>query len=131
MPCDHLIKTNELSLDQSAIIEPLSIGAHAVRRSDLQKGDFALVIGAGPIGLGVMQAAKQKGAKVIAMDMNEERLAFSKVWAKVDYAINVENGPVEQLMNITNGDKQALFLMPLEAVNPWLMLSNIQPMEES
>ncbi|WP_018932197.1 zinc-binding alcohol dehydrogenase family protein [Gracilibacillus lacisalsi] len=104
VPCDHLIKTNALTLDQSAILEPLSIGAHAVRRSNLQKDDVTLVIGAGPIGLGVMQAAKQKGAKVIAMDMNDERLAFSKQWANLDYSINVLNGPVEQLMNITNGD---------------------------
>lgn len=104
VPCDHLIRTNELTLDQSAILEPLSIGAHAVRRSDLQKGDFVLVIGAGPIGLGVMQAAKQTGAKVIAMDINEERLVFSKRWANVDYSINLLSGPVEQLMNITNGE---------------------------
>lgn len=104
VPCDHLIKTNELTLDQSAIIEPLSIGAHAVRRADLQKGDFALVIGAGPIGLGVMQAAKQKGAIVIAMDMNEERLAFSEQWTNPDYSIHALNDPVAQLMNITNGD---------------------------
>ncbi|SFL93083.1 hypothetical protein SAMN04487943_105139 [Gracilibacillus orientalis] len=108
VPCDHLIKTNALTLDQSAILEPLSIGAHAVRRSDMQKGDFALVIGAGPIGLGVMQATKQKGAKVIAMDMNEERLAFSAQWANVDYSINVLNDPVEQLMNITNGDMPSI-----------------------
>lgn len=104
VPYDHLIKTNELTLDQSAILEPLSIGAHAVRRAELQKGDIVLVIGAGPIGLGVMQAAKLKGATVIAMDMNDERLTFSKQWAKVDDCINVLNGPVEQLMKITNGD---------------------------
>lgn len=104
VPYDHLIKTNELTLDQSAILEPLSIGAHAVRRADLQKDDTVLVIGAGPIGLGVMQAAKQKGAKVIAMDMNDKRLTFSKQWAKADDCINVLNGPAEQLMKITNGD---------------------------
>ncbi|WP_058306231.1 zinc-binding alcohol dehydrogenase family protein [Gracilibacillus massiliensis] len=108
VPCDHLIKTKELTLDQSAILEPLSIGAHAVRRSDLQKDDIALVIGAGPIGLGVMQAAKQKGAKVIAMDINEERLAFSEQWADVDVSINVLNEPVEQLMKITNGDMPSI-----------------------
>ncbi|RCW64272.1 zinc-binding alcohol dehydrogenase family protein [Saliterribacillus persicus] len=108
VPYDHLIKTNDLSLDQSAILEPLSIGAHAVRRSDLQKGDFVLVIGAGPIGLGVMQAAKRMGAKVIAMDINEERLMFSENWAKVDYSINLLNGSLEQLKNITNGDMPSI-----------------------
>lgn len=108
VPSDHLIKTNALSLDQSAILEPLSIGAHAVRRSDLRKGDIILVIGAGPIGLGVMQAAKQQGAKVIAMDMNDERLTFSKQWANADETINVLNEPVEQLMQMTNGDMTSI-----------------------
>lgn len=108
VPCDHLIKTNTLTLDQSAVLEPLSIGAHAVRRSELQKDDVVLVIGAGPIGLGVMHAAKQKGARVIAMDTNEERLAFSKKWAGVDCLINVVNESVEQFVNSRNGDRPSI-----------------------
>lgn len=104
VPYDHLIQTNELTLDQTAILEPLSIGAHAVRRSNLKREEFVLVIGAGPIGLGVMTAAKQKGANVIAMDISEERLAFSRKWAKVDFTINPFKKPVKELMKITNGD---------------------------
>lgn len=102
VPIQHLIQTNELTLDQSAILEPLSIGAHAVRRSDIQHGESVLVIGAGPIGLGVMQFAKQKGAKVIAMDMNEERLAFAKQWANVDKIIHATEDPLQQLQKVTN-----------------------------
>nr|WP_239584390.1 zinc-binding alcohol dehydrogenase family protein [Aquibacillus albus] len=104
VPFDHLIQTNGLTLDQSAILEPLSIGAHAVRRSNVKDGEFVLVIGAGPIGLGVITAAKQTGARVIAMDINEERLNFSREWANVDYTINALKTPVDQLMDITDGD---------------------------
>ncbi|WP_240421020.1 zinc-binding alcohol dehydrogenase family protein [Paenibacillus periandrae] len=104
VPASHLIKTDGISLDQAALLEPLSIGAHAVRRSDLQQGEFALVIGAGPIGLGVMVLAKQRGAKVIAMDINEERLKFCQEWAQVDYTVNVLNHPLEALAEITDGD---------------------------
>lgn len=104
VPISHLIKTNGISLDQAAVLEPFSIGAHAVRRSDLQPGDVALVIGAGPIGLGVMAIAKQRGAKVIAMDINDERLAFCRKWATVDHTVNALQLPKEQISAITGGD---------------------------
>jgi 2-desacetyl-2-hydroxyethyl bacteriochlorophyllide A dehydrogenase len=108
IPVDHLLHTEGLTLDQSAIIEPLSIGAHAVRRSELKQGEFALVIGGGPIGLGVMALAKHRGAKVIAMDINEERLIIAKSWAGVDYTVNALHQPKEALAEITGGDYPAI-----------------------
>ncbi|BBH21422.1 alcohol dehydrogenase [Paenibacillus baekrokdamisoli] len=104
VPTSHLILTNGLTLDQTAVLEPLSIGAHAVRRSGLQKGETVLVIGAGPIGLGVMAFAKQSGAKVIVMDMKDERLDFCRQWANVDHTINALHGPKEQLAAIQDGE---------------------------
>ncbi|XEC93382.1 zinc-binding alcohol dehydrogenase family protein [Paenibacillus tarimensis] len=104
VPLTHLIRTGDLSLDQSAVLEPLSIGAHAVRRSGLGSGETALVIGAGPIGLGVMAFAKHRGARVIALDINEERLAFCRQWAKVDGTINGLQHPKEALGELTGGD---------------------------
>lgn len=50
VPYDHLIKTERLSLDQTAVIEPLAIGAHAVRRANIKKDECVLVIGSGPRG---------------------------------------------------------------------------------
>ncbi|MCM3410851.1 zinc-binding alcohol dehydrogenase family protein [Metabacillus litoralis] len=102
IPTDHLVKVNDISLDLAALIEPLSIGAHAVNRSSIVKGENALVIGAGPIGLAVMKFAKQKGANVIAMDINEERLEFCKRWAKVDHIVNGLDNPMERLSALTN-----------------------------
>lgn len=104
VPLSHLIQTNGLTLDQSALLEPFSIGMHAVRRSELRASEVVLVIGAGPIGLGVMAFAKQKGATVIAMDLNEERLDFCRKWAKVDYTVNAGQNPTEQIASITGGD---------------------------
>ncbi|GAA4855681.1 zinc-binding alcohol dehydrogenase family protein [Paenibacillus vulneris] len=101
---DHLLAVDGLSLDQTAIVECFSIGAHAVRRAAVEKGEFALVIGAGPIGLGVMKFAKLAGAKVIALDMNEERLSFCKDWVAADYTVNVKNDPVKAIESITGGD---------------------------
>ncbi|WP_239616739.1 zinc-binding alcohol dehydrogenase family protein [Cohnella mopanensis] len=104
VPVTHLIQTNGLTLDQTAVLEPLSIGAHAVRRSGLLKGETALVIGGGPIGLGVMAFAKYAGARVIAMDINDERLAFSRSWANVDDTVNALHNPQEKLAELTGGD---------------------------
>ncbi|KRE44805.1 zinc-binding alcohol dehydrogenase family protein [Paenibacillus sp. Soil522] len=104
VPVTHLLVTNELTLDQAAVLEPLSIGAHAVRRSGLGAGETALVIGSGPIGLGVMAFAKHRGARVIAMDIQEERLAFCRQWAKVDETVNALQGAKERLAELTGGE---------------------------
>lgn len=104
IPTSHLILTNDIDLDAATIVECLSIGAHAVRRADLHKDDLVLVTGAGPIGLGVMKLAKLAGARVLAMDMNTDRLEFSKQWAAVDATIHVTENPLEKLTALTNGE---------------------------
>jgi len=104
VPVDHLLLTTGLTLDQTACLEPLSIGAHAVRRSELKMGEFVLVIGAGPIGLGVMAAAKLQEAKVIAMDINDERLLTAQTWGGADYTVNALEQPQEAIVQITGGD---------------------------
>ncbi len=105
VPIDTLIKNEGLSLDELALIEPLAIGAHGVRRAAIQKDEFALVIGAGPIGLGTMQMAKIAGAKVIAMDISDNRLNFCKNNIAVDYIINpATEDAIAKLKEITNGD---------------------------
>ncbi|MFB9275034.1 zinc-binding alcohol dehydrogenase family protein [Cohnella cellulosilytica] len=104
VPVSHLVRANDLTLDQAAVLEPLSIGAHAVRRSGLQAGETALVIGGGPIGLGAMAFARHAGAKVIAMDVNEERLAFCRSWAGVDATVNALGDAPAELAALTGGE---------------------------
>lgn len=104
IPATHLVQANDLSLDEAALVEPLSIGAHAVKRAGVRAGETALVIGAGPIGLGVMKFAKLAGANVLAMDMNEARLQFARSWAGADGSISVTDQPAEELAALTEGD---------------------------
>ncbi len=78
VPVQYLIKGNEMSFDELALVEPLAIGAHGIRRAGVKRDEFVLVIGAGPIGLGVMEFARIAGAQVIAMDVNDQRLRFCK-----------------------------------------------------
>jgi 2-desacetyl-2-hydroxyethyl bacteriochlorophyllide A dehydrogenase len=104
VPADHLVKTDGLDLDETALVECLAIGAHAVRRAAIQSNEYVLVIGAGPIGLGTMQFAKAEGAKVIAMDLIDDRLSFCKQELGVDFAINAANDVQTALAEITGGD---------------------------
>jgi len=104
VPLDHLIKSKKLNLDQLAMVECLGIGAHAVRRSQIEKGEFALVIGAGPIGMAVMQSAKEAGAKVVALDVVKERLNFCRDRIKVDYIIHGQEDPAKEIESTTKGD---------------------------
>jgi 2-desacetyl-2-hydroxyethyl bacteriochlorophyllide A dehydrogenase len=105
VPSYALLHGNQLGFDALALVEPLAIGAHGVRRAQVTSGEFVLVIGAGPIGLGTMEFARIAGAKVIALDINENRLSFCKERLKVDYTINaLEADVTEELKKITNSD---------------------------
>jgi len=105
VPSKTLLHGEGLSYDELALVEPLAIGAHGVRRADVQKDEFVLVIGAGPIGLGTMEFARIAGARVIALDINDSRLAFCKEKLGVLHTINALSDDVnQQLSEITNGD---------------------------
>jgi 2-desacetyl-2-hydroxyethyl bacteriochlorophyllide A dehydrogenase len=76
VPVGLLHKSDALSLDQLALIETLGIGAHAVTRSGLRPGRKALVLGAGPIGISVVQFAAALGAEVHVIERSESRRRF-------------------------------------------------------
>ena len=77
VPAGNLYPANGLSLADAAAVEFLAIGAHAVRRARADAGARALVIGAGPIGLGTAIFARIAGLDVSLLDMSSERLAFA------------------------------------------------------
>ena len=105
VPSASLVHGEGLSMDALALVEPLAIGAHGVRRAGVTPGEFVLVIGAGPIGLGIMEFARIAGAQVIAMDINDGRLTFCREKLQVPYTINAKQEDVmERLREITNQD---------------------------
>jgi len=68
-----------MSFVQSALLEPVSIGTHAANRAPISTNDTVVVIGAGTIGLFILQAARLRGAaRVIVADINEFRLVLAK-----------------------------------------------------
>ena len=69
---------DDISDDIAVLTEPLAVGHHAVRRSEIAKGDVAIVIGCGPVGLAVILMLKARGVKhVIASDLSAGRRALA------------------------------------------------------
>lgn len=69
---------DNLSLKLGAMIEPLAVACHDVRLGEVKSGEYAVVIGGGPIGLLIALVARQKGANVLISEVNKSRLAFIK-----------------------------------------------------
>ncbi|KAL7274030.1 hypothetical protein RUND412_003090 [Rhizina undulata] len=79
LPEDFCVKLPEnVSLDEGALVEPLSVAVHVIRQADVKPGQSVVVFGAGPVGLLCCKVAKAFGAtKVIAVDINPDRLSFA------------------------------------------------------
>jgi len=105
LPARKLHSANNLSPDQCALVETLAIGCHAVNRGGPVSGENLLVIGAGPIGLSVIEFARLSGAKTIVMDLNERRLEF--VRAQMGIADTIcsrgDGTELEALEQVTDG----------------------------
>lgn len=111
VPSSSLVHGEGLSYDALALIEPLAVGAHGVRRANVQAGEFVLVVGAGPIGLGAMEFSRIAGAKVIALDYNESRLHMCRDIINIKYTINPGiSDVVKELNEITSGEMPSVVI---------------------
>lgn len=104
LPHGFVLKADGVTLDQAAMIEFLSIGAHAVRRSDVKPGRRALVVGTGPIGMAVAIFSRLRGAKVTVLDTREDRLTFCKQHLQIDSAVLIGEDDKQQLEQLTQGE---------------------------
>jgi 2-desacetyl-2-hydroxyethyl bacteriochlorophyllide A dehydrogenase len=104
IPTRYLHPSSSLSFEQLALVEPLAIGAHAVTRAHLDKGEHVLVIGAGPIGLAVAQSALLAGAQVLVLDISEQRLAYCKQqWPQI-ICLDGRDKPLAALQQLFGDD---------------------------
>jgi len=111
VPHYALISSRGLSYDQLALAEPLAIGAHAIAKAGVKENDFVLIVGAGPIGLAVMEFAKIAGARLIVMDNNPSRLSFCKKLLNPDYCLgNDIADPIAALRDQTHGDMPSIVI---------------------
>ncbi|MCQ3031096.1 zinc-binding alcohol dehydrogenase family protein [Pseudomonas syringae] len=119
IPHAFVHKAEGVSLDQAAMIEFLSIGAHAVRRSNVQADKQVLVVGTGPIGMAAAIFASLRGAKVTVLDTREDRLAFCSQHLNIQAAVQIGEGDKQALADLTEGD---FFDVVFDATgNAWAM----------
>lgn len=104
VPSSAVVITDGLGFNQMAVIECLAIGAHAVRRADIKADDTVLVLGAGPIGLGALQFAKEKGATAFISDIKQDKLALCLKEYDADGIVDATGDVKQQLSDLTNGD---------------------------
>ncbi|WP_421589988.1 zinc-binding alcohol dehydrogenase family protein [Shinella sp. M27] len=104
VPAENLYPAEGLSLEAAATVEFLAIGAHAVRRSLAPAGSRALVIGAGPIGLGTALFSRIAGHDVTLMDTSQERLAMAAERFGFTSGLVAGAAAADEVSRVTDGD---------------------------
>lgn len=102
MPVDRIYPGGGLSAQELALIEPFSISQHAVSRATIKKTDKVLVIGAGPIGLFALLAAKQLCSQIVVADILDHRLALAKEYG-ADAVVNTKTHSLAEFVEEFTG----------------------------
>lgn len=105
LPTSTLYRLPEnVPLEIGALVEPLSVGWHAVKVSDFKKGQAVLILGGGPIGISVMLALKARGAdKVILSEVSRRRREYATKFG-ADYVLNpLEDDVVKRCRELCDG----------------------------
>lgn len=102
VPWQKLIADDAISIRDFALVEPMSVGFHAVDRANITDTDIVMVIGCGMIGIGAIIRAVLRGARVIVVDVDDKKLQLAKHLG-AQYIINSLNKNLhEQILEITN-----------------------------
>ncbi|MBB5573873.1 MULTISPECIES: zinc-binding alcohol dehydrogenase family protein [Rhizobium] len=104
LPAEKLILNDTLPPRHLALVEPLSVGFHAVERGRVAKGERVVVLGCGMIGMGVLIAAVARGAEVIAVDLSEEKRALARQFGAVEAIDAGSEDVVAKISELTGDD---------------------------
>jgi threonine dehydrogenase-like Zn-dependent dehydrogenase len=108
VPVEKLHATQGLDAELTAMVEPISIGVMAVERGEVAPDDTVVVFGAGPIGLAILLACKDKGTGVTVLDIVEPRLALARE-VGADLVLNSRDVSFRGAIDSwTNGDGPAV-----------------------
>ncbi|AXC16372.1 Alcohol dehydrogenase (plasmid) [Acidisarcina polymorpha] len=97
------IHTANLTLKELCLVEPLTVGAHAVARGRVTKNDTVAVLGCGGIGLGAIAASAFRGARTIAIDMDDRKLDIAQK-AGASHLINTGSQDLHERLVEMTGD---------------------------
>ena len=103
LPWEKVIPAGRLDTRTSALVEPMSVGFHAVSRAQVTDVDVVMVIGCGMVGMGAVVRSVLRGATVVAADIDDEKLALAREMGAT-YVINTRTEDVHaRLSEITGG----------------------------
>src|SRR5450432_2330612 len=103
IPAEKIYDVEGLDTEELALIEPLTVGFHAVARGRVLAEDVVAVIGCGGVGLGAISGAALRGATVIGIDVDDRKLGVARA-AGAAYAIHSQRESMhERLQELTNG----------------------------
>ena len=104
VPWQKLMKAEGLSLAELAFVEPLTVGFHAVDRGRVRQSDTVVVLGCGAIGLGAIAGAAARGARVVAADLEDQKLELARLSGA---SVTINSGQAslhEELQELTGGE---------------------------
>lgn len=109
LPAHKLHPCNVLDFDQLALVETLAIGCHAVNRGQISAGDDVLIIGAGPIGLTVLEFARAAQARITVLELNQARREFvQQHYAGVNVVTSLPDEPLAQVVFDATGNTHSM-----------------------
>ncbi|NDW19650.1 sorbitol dehydrogenase [Dysgonomonas sp. 216] len=124
VPWQKVITDTDITPRDFALIEPMSVGFHAVARGEVNDLDIVMVIGCGMIGIGAVVRAVLRGARVIAVDMDNEKLDLAKRLGAT-YTINSKTEDVHaRLIDITGNNGPDVIIEAVGAPTTYQMAIN-------
>lgn len=103
VPAGKLMRAERLSARELALVEPLTVGAHAAARGEVGPDDRVAVFGCGAIGLGAVAAAAEHGATVVAVDLDDRKLAVAEACGAQVVVNSARDDLAEKLAELTHG----------------------------
>jgi len=104
VPFADIYSSEKLSIEELALVEPLSVGFHAVQRGRVAAGDKVVVIGCGIVGLGAVVDSASRGAEVIAVDIEDYKLQTARQAGAAHTINSIETMLHEALAELTGGE---------------------------
>lgn len=104
IPHEKVFVNNSLSAEELVLVEPLSVGYHGANRGEVKETDTVLVIGCGTIGMGALMAVVRKGASVIAMDIDDEKLEMAKTFGAKYFINSKKENALVRIMELTRNE---------------------------
>ena len=110
IPAGKAMRAAGLGPRELALVEPLTVGAHAVARGQVTAGETVAVFGCGAIGLGAIAAAAYLGARVIAIDVDDVKLDLAKSCGAAECVNSIREDLATRLQELTDGHGPAVVI---------------------